>query len=207
MKNESLVILLIKIPILLMYGLVLLVITGICRMLGGRKERTWLEVNAERDVCEEVKVTCELKKKNTNFDPESYFSKGVEAIKKDLETNKKSEKVRALMELRSHAFCYNFTFMGVVESTKFPKIQLEDLEGGKLPEKYLVQKVDFGYNINKALSKIFNIPLKKHRGLCESYLVLEDGIVYNIEEELSKLLMNPVKIKFIDKDEKIAKIR
>lgn len=146
----------------------------------------------------------------TNFDIMESFRKSCEQVKADLQDRRTSDKVMALMELRSHALCYNFTFIGIVKSTKFPKSKLEDFadyEGIKqLPVKYLIQHVDFGNNINKALATVFGLTLKKRRGLCESYLVLEDGIVYNMKEELSKLLMNDVKINFIDEIEKNGKI-
>ena len=151
--------------------------------------------------CESTNNTCEEHSESTNFNPLELLNKGYEEVCRDIQEGVQSEKVQAIMELRSHAFCYNYTFMGVVESTKFKRLNLEDYDGtDELPSSFLIQKVDFGYNINKSLSTLFGLKLRRRMGMCKTILVLEDGIVYNIEEKLSKLLMHEVKIKFIEND-------
>ena len=200
-EEQSIIQILLTLPIVLTLSLIMLVVRGISNLFKTKGELNKLDYEAERDACEELTIVEETLEKKTNFDPLQLLNKGYEEVCEDLQNNRKSEKVHALMELRSHAFCYNFTFVGVVESTKFPKMNMEDFDGtGQLPSSFLVQKVDFGYNINKALSKVFELKLKKHMGMCRTYLVLEDGIVYNIEEKLSKLLMNEVRIKFVEKE-------
>lgn len=201
-EEESTLSLLITIPIIFLSSILMLVTRAISDLFKpSKKELDELDYESDRDTCEELNQVFELSKKKTNFDPMKILKLSYDEVYSDLQEGKKSEKVHALMELRSHAFCYNFTFIGVVESTKFSKLNMEDYDRtGKLPTSFLVQKVDFGYNINNALSKLFGLKLKEHRGMCKNYLVLEDGIVYDIEEKLSKLLMNDVKIKFIDKE-------
>lgn len=165
--------------------------------------------SASKDVefTPEEKFAISLQDK-ANFSPLYALEESYKEIKEEIEKNQKTEKVKALMLLRDHSFMHNFTFVGIMSSCKFTNFKLEDYEQDKkLPEFYLVQKVDFGYNINKALSTVCGVELKKVRRTGETYVVLKDGIVFNMEDMLSRLLMNPVKIKFIDKTLKTAKIK
>lgn len=206
----TLIAIIIGVPLIMLYGLIIALLRWITYLFTKDTEhykKLEKQANSSFGLTEEELAICYMKSKKTNFDPASELERSFKELEEDLKSGKVSEKVKALMELRSHAFCYDFVFVGLVESTKFPKIKLEDLEGNKLPSRYLVQKVDFGYSINKALSKVCGLPLKQRKGkVFESCLVLEDGIVYNIEEKLSKVLSNEVRIKFIDKSEKTDRI-
>ena len=88
---------------------------------------------------------------------------------------------------------------GTVLKTTFPKVTGEELleynETGEFSKPFIVQRVTFGNEINKALKTIF--PLLKHRkmkGQEETYIVFEGDELFELERKLRDLFMKPVTI-------------
>ena len=88
---------------------------------------------------------------------------------------------------------------GTVLKTTFPKVTGEELLGynetGEFSKPFIVQRVTFGNEINKALKTIF--PLLRHRkmkGQEETYIVFEGDELFELERKLRDLFMKPVTI-------------
>ena len=88
---------------------------------------------------------------------------------------------------------------GTVLKTTFPKVTGEELleynETGDFSKPFIIQRITFGNEINKALKTIF--PLLKHRkmkGQEETYIVFEGDEIYQLEAKLRTLFMKPITI-------------
>lgn len=88
---------------------------------------------------------------------------------------------------------------GTILRTTFPKITGEELleanTTGSLNKPFIVQRVTFGNDINKALKILYpKIKNRKVKGQDETYIVFEGDEVFELEKELRSLFMKPVTI-------------
>lgn len=115
-----------------------------------------------------------------------------------LHTNEKNQKYEAINYL-SCLLNKDLKIKGTVLKTTFPKVTGEELleynETGEFSKPFIIQRVTFGNEINKALKTIF--PLLKHRkmrGQEETYIVFEGDEIFELERKLRDLFMKPVTI-------------
>ena len=88
---------------------------------------------------------------------------------------------------------------GTVIRTTFPKVSGEELleatVTGVSKKPFIVQRVTFGNNINKALKILYpTLKNRKVKGQDETYIVFEGDEVFELEKELRGLFMKPVTI-------------
>ena len=108
----------------------------------------------------------------------------------------KEEKQRALEVLRNVLTSNDDILTGEIISTQFPKISEEELltyvNTGKTNRPFMVQRVTFGNDINKALKILFSGSVKhrKIRGEEETYLVFETESVLDLEKRIQDLFVN-----------------
>lgn len=122
-----------------------------------------------------------------------------------LERNKtvsiKETKQEALNVLRDQLLQHNNILTGTIISTKFPKISDEELVSyvntGEHSKPFMVQRITFGNEINKAIKILFNSSVKhrKIKNENSTYLVFEDETVVDLEKRMQDLFMTDVKIK------------
>ena len=92
-----------------------------------------------------------------------------------------------------------YVLRGTVLRTQFPKISgeasLETTVTGISKRPFIVQRVTFGNDINKALKILYpKIKNRKVKGQDETYIVFEGDEVFELEKELRGLFMKPVTI-------------
>lgn len=88
---------------------------------------------------------------------------------------------------------------GTIVRTTFPKISGEELleatVTGVSKKPFIVQRVTFGNEINKALKILYpKLKNRKVKGQDETYIVFEGDEVFELEKELRGLFMKPVTI-------------
>ena len=103
--------------------------------------------------------------------------------------------------------CYNCcpqnnnVLIGTIISTKFPKISEEELVSyvntGEHSKPFMIQRITFGNELNKAIKILFNSSVKhrKIKNENNTYLVFEDETVIDLEKRMQDLFMTDVKIK------------
>lgn len=88
---------------------------------------------------------------------------------------------------------------GTVLRTTFPKVRGEELLEasitGTFNKPFIIQRVTFGNDINKALKILYpKLKNRKVRGQEDTYMVFEGDEVFELERELRELMMRPVTI-------------
>ena len=88
---------------------------------------------------------------------------------------------------------------GTVLRTTFPKVTGEELleasVTGSMKKPFMVQRVTFGNEINKALKILYpKLKNRKVKGQEDTYMVFEGDEVFELEAELRNLFMKPVTI-------------
>lgn len=137
-------------------------------------------------------------------DLEGYNTEGVREIQsvKSIEQRKKvvnADVNEACLQLRAHLQDNNNKLKGTIIRTQFPRISgeelLESVQTGTLKKPFIVQRVTFGNDINKALKLVFkDIKLKKVRGADDTYIVLEGNDVLELENMLKDMFMVDVTV-------------
>ena len=113
----------------------------------------------------------------------------------------KEAKQEALNTLRTQLAQNNNVLTGIIISTKFPKISEEELVSyvntGEHSKPFMVQRITFGNELNKAIKILFNSSVKhrKIKNENNTYLVFEDETVIDLEKRMQDLFMTDIKIK------------
>ena len=135
-----------------------------------------------------------LKRARRNDFVESLEDYNVEA----LQVKSSNQKYEALNYLR-YLLNKDLKLKGTVLKTTFPKVTGEELleynETGEFSKPFIIQRVTFGNEINKALKTIF--PLLRHRkmkGHEKTYIVFEGDEIFELERKLREVFMKPVTI-------------
>ena len=129
-------------------------------------------------------------------------SDSVTNIKKD-----KTLQQLSLTYLRKQLVANGNILKGSIIRTSFPKITGEELLNytttGDFKKPFIVQRVTFGNDINKALKVIFpEVKNRKVRGQSDTYIVFEGDEVFTLEQKLREVFMCPVTINLRGNDEK-----
>ena len=137
-------------------------------------------------------------------DLEGYNTEGVREIQSDESIEQRKKVVNAdvngaCLQLRAYLQDNNNKLKGTIIRTQFPRVSgeelLESVQTGTLKKPFIVQRVTFGNDINKALKLVFkDIKLKKVRGADDTYIVLEGNDVLELESMLKDMFMVDVTV-------------
>lgn len=147
-------------------------------------------IYASPEEIEERRIKREMLENGIDYNEELYSKKQNKAIKI------KEEKQNAINLVQDALASNNDILTGNIISTQFPKISEEELltyvNTGKVEKPFMVQRVTFGNNLNKALKILFSGSMKhrKIRGEENTYLVFDTESVLDLEKRLQDLLMN-----------------
>lgn len=116
-----------------------------------------------------------------------------------LEKKEETLKERSLKILRKYLMLNDQVLRGTIIRTTFPKVTSEELlecaTTGSLNKPFMVQRVTFSNELNKALKVIFpKLKTRKVKGQEDTYIVFEGNEVFALESELRKVMMKPVTI-------------
>ena len=111
----------------------------------------------------------------------------------------KNLKELSLTYLRKQIMSNGNIVKGSILCTTFPKVTGEDLlrynNTGDMGKPFIIQRVTFGNDVNKALKVIFpELKNRKMKGQQDTYLVFEGNEVFTLEQKLRDLFMCPVTI-------------
>lgn len=116
-----------------------------------------------------------------------------------IEKPKKLTQGECAVYLRNYLVKNKYILKGTVIKTTFPKITGEELlesnVTGSLNKPFMVQRITFGNDINKALKILYpKLKNRKFKGQTDTYIVFESNEVFELERELRSLMMQPVTI-------------